>query len=528
MSETWNPDVELSAAERMIAKRLKRVGKLFVFLREQRHTLFNEEFQKELMGMYSDMPRGTKPKPPALLAMATLLQAYEGASDAAAVENAVFDRRWQMVLGCMGEERPPFSQGALVDFRRRLIENDMDRRLLERTVEVARTTGGFGHKALKVALDSAPLAGAGRVEDTFNLIGHALDILVRCAATIAGVRPEDVRTQAETKVIGGPSIKGSLDIDWDDEDAAGEALARLMDDVHALKKWVASNLAEEAKREPLQQALALLDRVLDQDLEPDPDDPTRHRIVRGTAKDRHISINDEDMRHGRKSRSRVINGFKNHIAIDLENGLTLAAAVRPANEREHVVEHHIRQDIERHGPVSELHIDRGYLSAEWVGELHDAGVPVLSKPWVNKNAVRFTKADFRFDFSTMKATCPAGQVTAIRPGRIGRPASLSFSVRHCRSCPIREQCVPAESQRGRAITLHLRESLLQDLRDLKSTPEGRKRLRRRVVVEHRLAHHVRRQGRRARYLGARKNTFDARRVAAVENLHCAQRFAEAA
>lgn len=528
MSVTWNPDVELSDAERMIAKRLKRVGKLFVFLREHRHTLFDEAFQNELMGMYSDMPRGTKPRPPALLAMATLLQAYEGASDAAAVENAVFDRRWQMVLGCMGEERPPFSQGALVDFRRRLIEHDMDRRLLERTVEVARTTGGFGHKALKVALDSAPLEGAGRVEDTFNLIGHALDILVRCAATIVGVRPEDVRTQAQTKVIGGPSIKGSLDIDWDDEGATDQALSRLMDDVHALKSWVEVNLKEEAMQGPLQQALALLDRVLDQDLEPDPDDPSRRRIHRGTAKNRRISIEDADMRHGRKSRSRVINGFKNHIAVDIENGLTLAAAVRPANEREHMVERHIRRDIERHGPVSELHIDRGYLSAEWVGELHEAGIAVLSKPWVNKNAVRFTKADFRFDFSAMQATCPAGQVTAIRPGTAGRPARLCFPVRHCRSCPIREQCVPVEHQRGRVITLHLRESLLQELRDLKSTPDGRKNLRRRVVVEHRLAHHVRRQGRRARYVGVRKNTFDARRVAAVENLHCAQRFAEAA
>lgn len=524
----WEPGVELSAAEQMIAKRLKRVGKLFVFLREHRHTLFDEEFQTELMGMYSDMPRGTKPRPPALLAMATLLQAYEGASDAAAVENAVFDRRWQMVLGCMGQEQPPFSQGSLADFRRRLIEHDMDRRLLERTVELARETGGFGHKALRVALDSAPLAGAGRVEDTFNLIGHALDILVRCAATLAGVRPEDVRTRAGTKVIGGASIKGSLDIDWDDEDATNEALSRLMEDVHALKSWVEANLKEEAMQEPLQQALALLDRVLDQDLEPDPDDPTRRRIHRGTAKDRRISIEDEDMRHGRKSRSRVINGFKNHIAVDVENGLTLAAAVRPANEREHMVEHHIRTDIERHGVVCELHIDRGYLGAEWVGELHDAGVPVFSKPWRNKNAIRFTKADFRYDFSEMMATCPAGRTAIIRPGKGDSPARLSFSVRHCRNCPLREQCVPAEYQRGRVIALHQRESLLQDLRDLKSTPEGREKLRLRVVVEHRLAHHVRRQGRRARYIGARKNTFDARRVAAVENLHCAQRFAEAA
>lgn len=528
MSTEWSPPNELSAAEKAIAKRLKRTGRLFVFLREHRSALFDGEFQAELMAMYSDLPRGTLPKPPALLAMVTLLQAYEGASDAVAVENAVFDKRWQMVLGCLGEDRPPFSQGALVDFRCRLIEHNMDRRLLERTVELARETGGFGHKALKVALDSAPLAGAARVEDTFNLIGHAMEIVVGCAAAIASIPPAEVRKQAGTQLLGGASIKGALDIDWDSESECQDALARLMADVAALKSWVGEHLTAEATAPPLEKALDLLNRVLEQDLEPDPDDPNRTRIRQGTAKDRQISVEDGEMRHGRKSKSRVINGFKNHIAVDIESGLTLAAAVRPANEREHQVEDHIRCDIERHGDIVELHIDRGYLSSKWASELHASSIPVYSKPWVNKRAERFTKANFKYDFHRMTARCPAGNTTHIRPGRSGGPAHVTFPSATCRACPIRLQCVPAEYTRGRTLTLHLQEDLLQDLRELKSSPEGRKKLRLRVVVEHRLAHHVRRQGRRARYVGVRKNTFDSRRVAAVENLHCAQRYAEAA
>jgi hypothetical protein len=42
-------------------------------------------------------------------------------------------------------------------------------------------------------------------------------------------------------------------------------------------------------------------------------------------------------------------------------------------------------------------------------------------------------------------------------------------------------------------------------------------------VEHRLAHIGSRQGPRARYRGARKNTFDLRRVAAIQNLETYQR-----
>lgn len=53
--------------------------------------------------------------------------------------------------------------------------------LLEHTVNIAREFGGFGHTQLRIALDSAPLQGAGRVEDTFNLVGHALELLVSCS-----------------------------------------------------------------------------------------------------------------------------------------------------------------------------------------------------------------------------------------------------------------------------------------------------------------------------------------------------------
>jgi len=514
----WSPRVELSKEEEFICSRLKRTGKLYVFLRRHRHELFDDGLRADLETMYSDVPRGTPPKDPAFLAMVTLLQAYVRASDAVAVENSVLDRRWQMVLDCLGCDGPVFSQGVLVDFRRRLIEHEMDRRLLERTVELAKETGGFGHKALRVALDSAPLWGVGRVEDTFNLIGHAMDVVLECAAVVSAMPVDEVRERAGVKLLGQSSIKAALDIDWDDPVEKQEALERLLSDVSALRDWVARNLKEETTKPPLKEALALLKKVIEQDIEPDPDGGGS-KIRRGTAKNRRISIRDGDMRHGRKSRSRVINGYKRHIAKDLESGLILAATVRPANEPEAAAESDLRPDVERLGEVAELHIDRGYLSGQWPRDLDVEGRTVLSRPWSTKSA-RFTKADFRFDFAAGTATCPAGVGAPIRAGK---KRWVSFPKQTCDGCDRRVECLPPARKRGRVLSLHETEALLQRLRDLKKTPDGRARLRERVAVEHGLAHVTARQGPKARYVGTRKNTLDTRRAAIITNLHWLQR-----
>jgi hypothetical protein len=43
-----------------------------------------------------------------------------------------------------------------------------------------------------VAIDSAPLEGAGRVEDTINLLAHAARRVVDCAADLLHWTPERV------------------------------------------------------------------------------------------------------------------------------------------------------------------------------------------------------------------------------------------------------------------------------------------------------------------------------------------------
>lgn len=256
----WNPSQEYSRKEELLLKRMSRIGKMYAFLRRHRDELFDQEFQQELDSMYRNTGAGEEPKPPAMMAMAMLLQGYVGASDAETIELTVVDLRWQMVLDCMNSDVPPFSQGTFQAFRQRMIDHDMDRRVLERTVELARKTKEFDWrklpKSLRVAIDSSPLQGAGRVEDTINLLGHAARKVVLAVATLLGLNFENVCHSAGIPLLLESSIKKGLDQDWDSPEAHSKALSSLLKQLDSLIAWVQEQLPQELEQEgsPLQKS----------------------------------------------------------------------------------------------------------------------------------------------------------------------------------------------------------------------------------------------------------------------------------
>ena len=493
-----------SPEEQAVAKQLRAASKFYRFLWEIRGELFKDGFEEELVASYR--PRGQEPCPPALLAMVMLLQRYTGAGDAAAVELAENDRRWQLVLGTLGEGGAPFGQGTLVRFRTRMMAHDLDKKLVERTVELAKKSSTFGWKKLRVALDSSPLQGAGRVEDTWNLIGRAMSKVVHAISLALDIDEEKVITQARLTMLTADSVKAAIDIDWDDDEAQHEALQRLLREVSSLEEWVARRAAEQAEVPPLKDALDLLRRVVDQDIEPDPSGG--RRIRDGVAADRIVSVGDREMRHGRKSRSKRFDGYKRHVAIS--DGLILATAIEPANAAEHVTTQRLMEAAQRFGPVEVLDIDRGYLASPHVLEMYRSGVTIRSRAWTKSNHGLFTKQDFKIDLRRRILTCPSGKTTAIRPS-----GKAEFEPTDCATCKLKPQCTTSTS---RAVHLHPAEALLIKLRAQAKTRTGRRELRHRVAVEHRLARVQAIQGSRARYMGLRKNELDLNRTAAIANL----------
>jgi hypothetical protein len=134
------------------------------------------------------------------------------------------------------------------------------------------------------------------------------------------------------------SIKKALDYTWSDPADKAEAVSIVVGRLTSLEAWIRDRLPEKVARPPLKEHVETLHQVMEQDLEPDPtpggdrsDKTTAVRIREGVAPDRRVSIEDSEMRHGRKSKSKRFNGYKRHLVGCLDSGLILACAITPAN-----------------------------------------------------------------------------------------------------------------------------------------------------------------------------------------------------
>jgi hypothetical protein len=340
-------------------------------------------------------------------------------------------------------------------------------------------------------------------------MGHALRKALGVIAAVQGrgqaAGTAIVAAQAGVPQLAASSLKAALDLDWDDPATAGQALARVLGLLEQVEAFATSQHGDAAAA-----TVAVARQVRDQDVGFSGLAPA---LRRGVAKDRRISVEDGQMRHGRKSRSVLFDGYKRHVLTDLDTDLVTAVGITPANAPEASVTGDISADLNAAGlTLAELHIDRAYLSSALVRD-RGPDLAIFCKAWRVRNTTGcFPKGQFTLDFPAGQLTCPAGASMPFQPGK-----TVHFPKNTCAACPLRARCTT--SRNGRSVSIHPDEALLAELRERQATADGRARLRERTKVEHALAHIGHWQGRRARYRGTRKNLFDLRRVAVVHNLH---------
>ncbi len=489
-------------------------------LASMRGQLFRDE---EFAKLYC-RDNGRDSVPPSLLATVLLLQAYDKVSDAEAKQRADFDIRWKVALGIEVEERP-FAKSTLQLFRAHLILHEQANELFQRSLRFARESGYLKGRRMKVALDTTHILGRGAVKDTYNLLADGIVRVARALASLDGKSVKEWGLAHGLERYFGSSVKGEAGIDWDNKKERQAFLRQIVADADrllALARQAQGRFpAESSQRKDIVEAMELLGQLLLQDVERQEDGPV---LKEGVSRDRVPSVHDPEMRHGRKSKSNRFDGHKAAVVVDTDSQLITAVDILPGNASDNTgALELVEQSEENTGlEVEETIGDAAYGDGATRQAFADTGRTLIAKVPARPDKAHFPKEDFYIDLEAATCTCPAGQTTqSLRPlnYRNGQPTwGFVFDGRVCRGCELRSQCISSKNGKGRTVSLHPQEALLQQARALQHSEAFTEYRERRQVVEHRLARLAQLGVRQARYFGRTKTLFQLLMAATVANL----------
>jgi IS5 family transposase len=481
-----------------VAGHLLPAGSVFAFLATDRLRLFPAEMFADLFAS----GRGRPSIPPEVVASVIVLQTLHGLSDREAADAVTFDLRWKAACG-IAIDAAAFHPTALTVWRKRLAASERPQRIFEAVREVIAATGAVAGKQRR-ALDSTVLDDAVARQDTVTQLVASIR---RVGREVTGAR-ELIAVHC-TRLGGltgqGYEQPGKPRIAWDDPTAREELVTALVNDALALLDALDVETIQAAGGKPAE-AVALLALVAGQDVEPaEGCDGTdgRWRIARKTAPDRVISTVDPETRHAHKTRERRQDGFKAHIVIEPDTGLTTVCELTktngPANSDATVGAGLVTADPTIDAEGVEVLGDSAYASGDMLHQLNEKRWTPLLKPWPLNPAVEggFTIDDFSYDAAAVTLTCPAGVTKS--PSAKG---TVTFGVA-CRGCPLRERCTASAS--GRTVLLG-EHHLLQREHRKRAADEGFQSIYRqhRPMVERSIAW-LTRGARRVPYRGVEKN-----------------------
>ena len=506
---------------------LEHVGRhsFYGFLASMRGNLFRDE---EFAGLYCPN-NGRDSVPPSLLATALLLQTHDKVSDDEAKQRTDFDIRWKVALGIGVDERP-FAKSTLQLFRAHLILHDKARAVFQRSLSFARKTGYVKGRRMKAALDTSYILGRGAVKDTYNLLADGIIQAVRALAMLDGVKVEEWAKRRGFERYFGSSVKGEASVNWDNEKARRGFLQGIVADAGRVLEMARQSQTGEpegsARRQGIIAAAGLLGQLLLQDVERKEEGVS---LKEGVSRDRIISVHDTEMRHGHKSRRNRFDGHKAAVAVDTDSQLITAVDVLPGNARDSVgALELIEQSEENTGnEIEETIGDCAYGDGATRQAFAEAERTLVAKVPGRPNKAHFPKEDFEIDLEKGTCTCPAGRVTrrvsivttrTDSSGRTHQAQGFRFHGATCGKCQLRSACVAAGKGKGRTVTLHPQEALLQQARALQHSEAFAEYRKRRQASEHRLARLVQLGIRQARYFGRAKTLFQLLMAATVANL----------
>ena len=371
-----------------------------------------------------------------------LLQFYDQVSDREAEKRVLYDLRWKVALNLpLGEAG--FDHTDLTRFRARLLLSKKERAAFEEILKAAEAKGLLPAKCVQQIMDSTYVLGAGAVQDTYTLIRLAIRKLLNAMKN----RPDFPELSLNLDY----QDKGKPKINWEDPAERERLLNQLYQDALTII-GATEGMELSCKERELKDVLLT---VATQDVEQKEDGSVT--IKRGVAKDRLISTTDPEMRHGRKSHSRLFDGYKSHTAMDKESEFITAAAVTPGNAHDSEATFALVDQQPEERQPEETTFDTAYGTGKVRIDLATPQIKVISPvpEGIGKDGC-FPKSAFEIDLDRQTCRCPAGEIAPekIYDKKTGRLKVFLFSLEQCQNCPLLKQCTRNKKGR-RTVTVYL-------------------------------------------------------------------------
>lgn len=485
---------------------------------------------------------------PGRLALVTVLQAVEGLTDRQAAETVRDKLSWKYALG-LALTDTGFDYTVLSQFRARLVEHGMQRRVLDLMVETL-VEAGLVKSGGKQRTDSTHILAAVRQLNQIELVGETVRACLEALAAVDGAWLAARLDDSWARRYGARVDSWRMPSSKTKRAALGTDFAR---DGVALLRAVWHEATPPGLREL--SAVAVLQRVLIQNVvigvdrggrevirlrEADGDGlpPGRRRIV---------SPYDTDARWGGK-RDLTWYGYKLHISescdaqapvgpVDRADAvpetppnLITATATTDASVPDVAMTEPIHAEMARRKVLpAEHYVDSGYPSADLlVSSLTDFGVrlvtPMLADTSPQARAGEgFDRTAFTVDWPARTVTCPQGNTNAWWTPATQRGVEVivvKYAGEVCHACPVKAKCTTA-TRHGRQLTLRPQpvQQALDTARAEQTTKQWQAKYTLRAGVESTIAQATKvTDTRRARYRGLAKTSLDHNIKAAALNL----------
>lgn len=471
------------------------------YLRRVKQVIDFERLRPLLAEAYSS-DQGRPAIEPLLMLKLEFLQYQYNHSDRQVIEQSHCNMAYRYFLGLgLHSELPHHT--LLTHFRQRL-GVERHQQVFDAVVAQARERGLVKDR-LRLK-DATHVIANIAIPSTIRLVSQTRDRLLQALEPWAG---EEVRRQRQRV----EQIRQST------ADLAGEE--RLLQRVVHLRELVAWGrtvvdsqefaAAEPERQRPLQEALALADKVLDDRNDPD-------------GKDHLLSVQDPEARHAKHGE--YYKGYLVDVSVDADSQIVTAVNVLPGGANEGAdAETLIRREQAAHGNrVHALSMDKAGYQGPVLQTLTDhqglnleVFVPAKEPPRPRE----FQSEDFRLSPDQKTLTCPGGQQAAYRRRAWTQQGwQFYFPRATCAACALQPRCLPQLPQcRGRGVIKNDYEAALLAAKATARTPEYQQARRAHGAVERKLGEMVRRHGaRRARYWGQARVLMQQLMIGAVVNI----------